>query len=182
MYQESDDKLKGSKLTDTVLFIALIAFFFIAGGLATAMRAKFDTPLPLYAVAIVFAGLIYLVYRLRIVGWRYTVFYKEPEPEYDPRFGEEIIHEDYPYPVGTVVIEKTVSAKGEILAVIKREELEALLEPGEQYNADQEAVLGPKKKEASSSVVFSRDGKTYRAYFTPSAEFKNYVRELMSTK
>lgn len=182
MYQESDDKLKGGKLMDTVLFIALIAFFFIAGGLATAMRAKFDTPLPLYAVAVIFAGLIYLVYRLRIVGWRYTVFYKEPEAEYDPRFGEEIMHEDYPYPVGTVVIEKTVSAKGEILAVIKREELIALLEPGANYAVDEEAVLGPKKKEVSSSIVFCREGRTYRAFFTPSEEFKGHVREIIDAK
>lgn len=182
MYQESDDKLRGNKRSDTILFIALIAFFFIGGGLATAMRAKFDSPLPLYAVAVVFAALLYLVYRLRIVGWRYTVFYKEPEPEYDPRFDEEIVHEDYPHPVGTVVIEKTVSAKGEILEVISREELVALLEPGAEYTADEEAVMGPRKKEASSSIIFKRDGKLYRAYFTPTDKFKELVRGLIEEK
>lgn len=182
MFQESDDKLKGTARSDTAIFIALIAAFFLIGGVATALKTRFDSPLPIYAAAAIFAGLIYLIYKLRIVGWRYTVFYKEPEPEYDPRFDEEIIHEDYPYPVGTVVIEKTVSAKGEILAVIKREELVALLEPGESFEADEEAVLGPRKREVSSSIVFRREGKLYRAFFTPSDQFKELVRGLISDR
>jgi hypothetical protein len=116
---------------------------------------------------------------MRIVGWRYTVFYKEPEAEYDARFDEYITHEDYPYPVGTVVIEKTVSAKGEILAVIKKEEFVDLLEPGADFSADDEMVYGPRKKEVSSSLIFARDGKITRIYFTPSEQFKEYVRGLM---
>ncbi|MBR0136714.1 MAG: hypothetical protein IJM18_10960 [Clostridia bacterium] len=179
MYQESDDKLKGTAKKDTLIFILLIVFFLVAGGIATILKTTFNSNAPLYAFAVLFAIALYFIYRMRIVGWRYTVFYKEPEAEYDARFDEYITHEDYPYPVGTVVIEKTVSAKGEILAVIKKEELVDLLEPGADFSADDEMVYGPRKKEASSSLIFARDGKITRIYFTPSEQFKEYVRGLM---
>ena len=182
MYQESDDKLKGTSRSDTVIFVALVAFFFIAGALATLMRSKLDSNIPLYVVAAVFGGLLYLVYRLRIVGWRYTVFHSEPETEYDPRFDEYITHEDHPYPVGTVVIERTVSAKGEIKALIYKDELVAILEPGEEFAVDEEAVLGPRRKDSSSSIVFRRNDKLYRAYFTPSDQFKKYVRDIIAAE
>ena len=179
MYQESSDKLNGSGRSDALIFIALIVFFMIAGTLATVLRAKLGSNVPLYALAVVFGALLYVVYRLRIVGWRYTVFYKEPEPEYDARFDDYITHEDYPYPVGTVVIERTVSAKGEILAVIAKDELVALLEPGEAASCDDEAVCGPKPKEKSCSIVYKHEGKTLRIYFTPTEEFKAHVRSIM---
>ena len=182
MYQESDDKLKGSSRTDTIIFITLIVFFFAAGALATVLRSKFETNLPLYALAAVFGALLYIVYRLRIVGWRYTVFYSEPKTEFDPRFNDYITHEDHPYPVGTVVFEKTVSAKGQILEVVKKEELLALLEPGEEYTVSAERVFGPKKKEASASIVFEREGKLYRVFFTPSEQFKSYVKGIISER
>ncbi|MBO6061113.1 MAG: hypothetical protein J6P98_03225, partial [Clostridia bacterium] len=71
MFQESDDKLKGTARSDTAIFIALIAAFFLIGGVATALKTRFDSPLPIYAAAAIFAVLIYLIYKLRIVGWRY---------------------------------------------------------------------------------------------------------------
>lgn len=182
MYQESDDKLRGSAGSDTFILIMLIAIFFIAGAIAAFLRAKFDSPLPMYIAGVVFAGILYLVYRLRLVGWRYTVFYEEPKPEYDPRFDEEIIHEDYPYPVGTVVIERIVSAKGEIAAVIDSSEISAILEPGASAECGEELVFGPRKKEKSSSLLVTRDGKTTRIYFTPSERFLSYVRGLTEGK
>lgn len=179
MHQESVDKLRGSVGSDTVLFIILIIFFFAAGSLATFLKAKLGSNIPLYAFAVVLGGLIILVYRLRIVGFRYTVFYKEPEPEYDARFDDYITHEDYPYPVGTVVIERIVSAKGEILEVINKDEIVKLLEPGESFAADEELVYSPRRKEKSRSMVFCREGKTVRLYFNPSDEFKKYVETVI---
>lgn len=179
MYQESDDKLKGSVKSDALLFVLLIAFFFLAGTIATVLRAKFDSNAPLYVFALVLGGLLILVYKLRIEGYRYTVFHSEPETEYDPRFDEYITHEDHPYPVGTIVIERTSSAKGEILEVIKKEELKALLEPGASFTADREIVYAPRAKEKCSSVVFEREGKTARLYFTPTDKFKEYVKAII---
>ena len=182
MYQESDDKIRGNRRSDALLFVLLIVFFLIAGTVATVLKTKFNSNAPLYALAVVFGGLLILVYRLRICGWRYTVFYKEPETEYDPRFDEYITHEDHAYPVGTVVVERTVSAKGEILAVISRDEIKALLEPGESFEADEELHYAPRKKELCSSLVYEKDGRKIRLYFTPSDEFKGYVRGLLEEK
>ncbi|MBO4562234.1 MAG: hypothetical protein J5772_01325 [Clostridia bacterium] len=179
MYQESTDKLKGSAKSDTLLFVILIAFFFLAGTVATVLRAKFNSSVPLYVLAAVFGGLLYLVYRLRLVGFRYTVFHKAPEPEYDARFDDYITHEDYPYPVGTVVVERIVSAKGTILLTLSKDELISVLAPEEQAASDEELVLCPCKKEKASSILFNRDGKTIRAYIAASDEFLGYVRGII---
>lgn len=179
MYQESEDKLRGSVLSDTVLFIVLIISFFVFGGIAALLRAKFDTPAPLYIFALIFGAALYVVYKLRIVGYRYTVFYKEPETEYDPRFDDYITHEDYPYPVGTVVIEKTVSAKGTIVEVIRKEELVAVLAPGESHAPCREKVYCPRSKDRCSSVVFKRDGEMVRAYIAASEEFRDHVKTVI---
>ena len=181
MYQESDDKLRGTKVSDAVILIALIVLFFAISAIAAALRAKFNSPIPMYVAGAFTALMLYIVYRLRLVGWRYTIFYKDPEPEYDPRFDEEIVHEDYPYPVGTVVIERTVSAKGEILAVIDKSEIECFLEPGAEYSCDDEQVFGPCKKERSSSLVVMHEGKKTRYYFTPTEEFKGYLKTVMES-
>ncbi|MCR5611990.1 MAG: hypothetical protein K6F68_09220 [Clostridiales bacterium] len=179
MHQESVDKLKGTMRSDTLLFILLIVFFFFAGSIATFLKAKFCSNIPLYVFAAVLGALIILVYKLRIVGYRYTVFYKEPEPEYDPRFDDYTTHEDYPYPVGTILIERTSSAKGEIVEIISKNEIVKFLEPGEEYAADEELRYSPAKKEKSRSLILNRNGKTVRMYFTPSDEFKKYVESML---
>ena len=180
MYQESSDKMRGGSKTDALLVIGLILFFFLAGGLATLLKSKFESNAPLYLFALIFGAAIYVIYRLRIVGWRYTVFHSEPETEYDPRFGEEITHEDYPYPVGTVVIERTVSAKGTIMEVIKPGELVTVLEPNAEYPCENEVAYSPVRKERSSSIVFTKDGVTTRAYCAVSETFKEYVKGVIA--
>lgn len=175
MYQESVDKLKGSAKSDTLLFVLLIVFFFAAGGISTFLKMKFSSNIPLYIFVLIMGGLLYLYYRLRILGYRYTVFYKEPEPEYDERFGEYMIHEDYPYPVGTFVAERTASANGTVICIIKKDQLIGLLEPGASFQADKEIVCSPRSKEKSSSLVYNEEGKKVRVYFTPSEQLKEYI-------
>ena len=157
-------------------------FFFAAGGLSTFLKAKLGSNIPLYVFAFFMAGVLYLFYRIRLVGYRYTVFHSEPETEYDPRFDEFITHEDYPYPVGSIVFERTVSAKGTIIEVVKKEELTAFLDAGTDYSSDSEIVCGPAKKEKSASVVFAREGKHYRIYFSPSEQFISYIKTILAEK
>ncbi len=175
MYQESVDKLKGGVKSDTVLFVLMIVFFFAAGGISTFLKVKFGSNIPLYVFALILVGIIYIYYRLRILGYHYTVFYKAPEPEYDPRFDDYIMHEDYPYPVGTLVIERTSSAKGTIVCVIKKEQMIELLEPGADRKADKEIMCSPKPKEKSASLIYNEEGKSIRMYFTPSDELKEHI-------
>lgn len=179
MYQESVDRMKGTAKSDTLLFILLVLFFIFAGTAATVLRKTLESDIPLYALAVLLGGMIYLIYRLRIVGYRYTVFYKEPETEYDARFDDYITHEDYPYPVGTLVFERTVSAKGTILEVVKHDEILRLLDAGAEYDSDEEFVYAPCKKEKASSIVIHRDNRTVRIYFTPSPELKKHIESII---
>lgn len=176
MYQESSDRMRGGSKADALLVIGLIVFFFLAGGLATMLRSKFGSNAPLYLFALIFGAALYFIYRIRIVGWRYTVFHSEPETEYDPRFDEYITHEDHPYPVGTIVIERTVSAKGAITEVINPGELAAVLAPGESAACDREVSMSPIAKERSSSLIFVRGGVRTRVYCALSDTFIAYAK------
>ena len=179
MHQESTDKMKGSAFSDTVLFIILIAFFFLAGSAATFLKMKFGSNIPLYVFAVVLGALMVLIYKLRLTGYRYTVFYKAPEPEFDERFNDYITHEDYPYPVGTVVVESISSAKGKVLEVINRDELVEILEPGAEFSPDEELDYSPVSVKKSRSLVFKRGGKTVRMYLNATDEFKKYVETVL---
>ena len=111
MFQESVDRSHGSSKSDLILFLILVAAFFGIGGIVLLLESKINSTIPRYAfIALVLAG-VYLIYRYRLIGYRYTVFYEAPKPVYDARFDDMMIHEDYPYPVGTVVFERIVSAK-----------------------------------------------------------------------
>ena len=112
MYQQSVDRSGGSQKSDLILFIVLIIAFFAVGAVVMYLEKLFDSNVPRYVFIGLVLAAIYAIYRLRIIGFRYTVFYKEPETVYDPRFDDMITHEDYPYPVGTIVFERIVSAKG----------------------------------------------------------------------
>ena len=182
MYQESTDRMRGGSRSDALLVVALILFFFLAGGLATVLKNTFQSNAPLYLFALLFGGALYLIYRLRIVGWRYTVFHSEPETEYDPRFDDYITHEDHPYPVGTVVIERTVSAKGTIAEVINPGELIAVLAPNEEYACDKELMASPFKKERSASLVYEREGIKTRIYCALSDTFMDYAKAITEAK
>ena len=180
MYQESDDKMKGSALKDTVLIILLIAAFFAIGAIAAKLRSGFDNNLPIYVFGILCALCVYLVYRLRVVGYRYTVFYEPPKAEYDARFDDYIMHEDYPYPVGTFVVERTVSAKGEILITVDKADMLRLLAPGERFDeVDETLNYSCHSKSKAHSLLFKDGSRIIRLYFSPSAELRGYINMLI---
>ena len=132
MFQESVDRSHGSSRSDLLLFLVLIAAFFTVGAVVFALENKFGSSVPRYFFIAAVLAALYLVYRLRIVGYRYTIFYEAPKPVYDARFDDMMLHEDYPYPVGTVVFERIVSAKGSVLYAIDRKDIECVLKPGEE--------------------------------------------------
>ena len=185
MFQESIDKFGNSSWKDILLFVLLIVVFFSVGGVVLYLEKVFGgTKAPRYIyIAIAFVA-IYLIYRFRILGFRYTVFYKAPKPEFDPRFNDMMLHEDYPYPVGTVVFEKTASAKGKILAAVSRDRIKAFLKPGEKY-AEPEKIsdtmnLSCGKIEKAHSIVYEKDGKLCCIYFKPSQKFTEYIDCIMA--
>lgn len=184
MFQESVDRSHGSSRSDLILFLMLVVAFFAVGGIVLYLEKKFGSTIPRYVFIALVLAAVYAVYRLRLIGYRYTIFYEAPKPVYDPRFDDMMIHEDYPYPVGTVVFERIVSAKGTIIDTIDRSEIEALAKPGE--TADGFAVnggtanLGCRKPEKAYSLYYRRDGKLNLIYFDPSKEFLGYLDRIMN--
>lgn len=122
--------------SDLILFIVLIIAFFAVGAVVMYLEKLFDSNVPRYVFIGLVLAAIYAIYRLRIIGFRYTVFYKEPETVYDPRFDDMITHEDYPYPVGTIVFERIVSAKGTTIETLCGGDVVAVCAPGGRYSGE----------------------------------------------
>ena len=184
MFQESIDKFGNSSWKDILLFVLLIIVFFSVGAVILYLeKALGGTHAPRYIYIAISLLAVYLIYRFRIVGFRYTIFYKTPKPEYDPRFNDMMLHEDYPYPVGTIVFEKTESAKGKILAAVSREQISAFLKPGEQYDESDKISeslnLSSGKIEKAHTLIYDKDGKICRIYFKPSEEFIKYINIIL---
>ncbi len=183
MFQESVDRSHGSSKSDLILFLVLIAAFFTVGAIVFWLENKFGSSIPRYVFIAAVLAALYLVYRLRIVGYRYTVFYEAPKPVYDARFDDMMLHEDYPYPVGTVVFERIVSAKGTVLLTVDRSEIECLLKPGETSpgpSPDAVYNLACRKAEQAHSLFFRKDGRLVLVLFDPSEEFLGYVGRIMA--
>ncbi len=184
MYQQSVDRSGGSQKSDLILFIVLIIAFFAVGAVVMHLEKLFDSNVPRYVFIGLVLAAIYAVYRLRIIGFRYTVFYKEPETVYDPRFDDMITHEDYPYPVGTIVFERIVSAKGTIIETLCGSDIVAVCTPGSEYSGENassiidSANVSCRKTERAYSVVYKKGGALHRIFFNPDEEFLNHVRRI----
>ena len=174
MFQLSVDRSHGNSKFDLFLFISLIVLFFGGGAIMLALEKALASSIPRYVFFACALAVLFVIYRVRIVGYRYTVFYEAPKPVYDPRFDDMMLHEDYPYPVGTLVFERIVSAKGTILFTVDRSEIVALALPGEaagDFTEDQSLNLACQKEQESHSLYFRKDGKLIRLYFAPDEEF-----------
>ena len=183
MFQESVDRSHGSSKSDLILFLVLIAAFFTVGAIVFWLENKFGSSIPRYVFIAAVLAALYIVYRLRIVGYRYTVFYEAPKPVYDARFDDMMLHEDYPYPVGTIVFERIVSAKGTVLLTVDKSEIECLLKPGETspgLSPDAVYNLACRKAEQAHSLFFRKDGRLVLVLFDPSEEFLGYVGRIIT--
>lgn len=183
MFQQSVDRSRGTAKSDLMLFIWLVIGFFAVGAVVLYLEKLFSSSVPRYLFIALALGALYLIYRLRLVGFRYTIFYKEAEPVYDPRFDDIILHEDYQYPVGTIVFERIVSAKGSTILTVDQKNIVALTTPGGSgapaaeisHSADYSCT----KSEKAYSLYFKKDGALCRVLFAPDAEFLKCYREML---
>lgn len=183
MFQQSVDRSRGTARSDLWLFIWLVVGFFAVGAIVLYLETLFSSTIPRYVfIGIAFAAL-YLIYRMRLVGYRYTIFYKEAEPVYDPRFDDMMLHEDYQYPVGTIVFERIVSAKGAILLTIDKKDIIALASPDEAFTPDapiaHSADYSCTKSDRAHSLYFYRNGEVCRVLFAPDSEFLDCYKQMM---
>lgn len=182
MFQQSVDRSRGTAKSDLMLFVWLVVGFFAIGAVVLYLEKLFSSSIPRYAFIALALGALYLIYRLRLVGYRYTIFYKEAEPVYDPRFDDMILHEDYQYPVGTIVFERIVSAKGNILLTVDKNDIIKLAAPGEAAPASEilhSADYSCTKIEKAHCLYFKKDGAVCRVLFAPDTEFLDCYRQMV---
>lgn len=183
MFQQSVDRSRGTAKSDLMLFVWLVVGFFAVGAVVLYLEKLFSSSVPRYVFIALALGALYLIYRLRLVGFRYTVFYKEAEPVYDPRFDDMILHEDYQYPVGTIVFERIVSAKGNIILTVDKKDIIALTAPGESFarfgEVSHSADYSCTKIDKAYSLYFNRNGEICRVLFAPDAEFLSCYKQML---
>lgn len=183
MFQQSVDRSRGTAKSDLMLFVWLVVGFFAVGSVVLYLEKLFSSNIPRYVFIGIALAALYLIYRIRLVGYRYTIFYKEAEPVYDPRFDDMILHEDYQYPVGTIVFEHISSAKGNILLTVDRNDIIALVAPGESFNAPSPiahtADYSCTKAEKAHTLYFKKDGEACSVRFAPDAEFLDCYRIML---
>ena len=183
MFQQSVDRSHGTARSDLWLFIWLVFGFFAVGAAVLCLETLFSSTIPRYVFIGIALAALYLIYRLRLVGYRYTLFYKEAEPVYDPRFDDMMLHEDYQYPVGTIVFERIVSAKGAIILTVCKNDIIALKAPNEAFAPDavivHSADYSCTKSEKAHSLYFHKDGEVCRVLFAPDEEFLDCYKQMM---
>lgn len=209
MLQENARGHKSSMLSDFILMVVLLVVILF-------MRViyNFVLTLPYYQffIGLIFAILVFLlvlVYKKRIVSYRYTVFSTYVDPEEDrvvfidddgnelDEFGDPVkkagdeldAYGDPMKPqkgpeIGTLVFERMVGDKGKIAEVIEPCNVLAILEPDEDIPEE----LKPKRS-MSMTVLSRRTGHKliYNSakgrdciYFHPSDNFINTLRKTLN--
>lgn len=181
MYQQSVDKASLSAKKDLIFFIILIVTFFVCGAIMLYLENVLNSHIPRYVfIAAVLIG-IYIFYRLRLIGFRYTVFYKELEPIYDPRFDAFKPVESYPYPVGTLIFERIVSAKGTIIKKLDVRDIISFekYDRNSKYETKSVYCLVAGKDTEAYSLVFRDGEKESMIIFSPDSEFIQHINDLI---
>lgn len=181
MYQQSVDKASLSAKKDLLFFIILVVTFFVCGAFMLYLENVLNSRIPRYVfIAAILIG-IYIFYRLRLIGFRYTVFYKELEPVYDPRFDANKPVESYPYPVGTLIFERIVSAKGTIIKKVDVRDIISFKKNEQNSKPETKSVyyLTAGKNAEAYSLVFYDGEKESTIIFSPDSEFVQHLNELI---
>ncbi len=193
MYQQPLQNQKNSSKLDLLLFILFI-------GIALFMRqiTDFFTALPApwntagqILLFLMFIGICLFVYKRRLCSYRYTViFAPAPEGELDP-YGNPL---EWPWPIGTVLFERMVSNKGNLVEEVPPAELLALLSPGQApesgllenggkkpnyFNTTRMTRYSAKK---AHTLVFRRKGKIRYIAFHPDETMCGHIETLLAAK
>lgn len=179
MYQQKVQRQGNSaKLDFVLLFIFIMVVFFARqiSSLAAALPAPFNIIVQIFLLGAIIAALLW-VYEKRICSFRYSVVY---DPAANTENDENA--EPLPYKKGTLIFERMVADKGKIVECVTRDEIVALLKPGETYpegipftRAGALTTLGAK---ASHTLIFRRNGKLHSLLFAPDEEFLKRFAEI----
>jgi len=178
MYQQTAQRRGNSaKLDFVLLFIFIMVVFFARqiSSLAAALPAPLNIIVQVFLLGAIIAALLW-VYEKRICSFRYSVVY-DPAANAE---GEENA-EPLPYKKGTLIFERMVADKGKIVECVTRDEIVALLKPGEAYHEGipftRAGALSTLNAKASHTLIFRRNGKLHSLRFAPDGEFLKRMEE-----
>lgn len=178
MYQQKAQRQGNSAKLDFVLLLIFILVVFFArqiSSLAAALPAPFNIIVQIFLLGAIIAALLW-VYEKRICSFRYSVVY-DPAAHAE---GEENA-EPLPYKKGTLIFERMVADKGKIVECVTRDEIVALLKPGEAYPEGipftRAGALSTLNAKSSHTLIFRRDGKLHSLRFAPDEEFLKRMEE-----
>lgn len=182
MLQESQEK-RATRALDLLLAVALILLVLFVGAIsrAAALYAQQGiVKLVLFSAFVIAGGLFYTK---RLLSYRYTYFYEEPEP------GSE-----YPFPIGTLLFEQMVGDRAQTCEVIDADEMIALLAPAQgcasigyislasdgkpPHVRKRQMTTGPRHK--AHALLFCRQGKYYFLYFNPSPQMARLLGDAIA--
>lgn len=178
MYQQKAQRQGNSaKLDFVLLFIFIMVVFFARqiSSLAAALPAPFNIIVQVFLLGAIIAALLW-VYEKRICSFRYSVVY-DPAANAEGKENAEPL----PYKKGTLIFERMVADKGKIVECVTRDEIVALLKPGEAYHEGipftRAGALSTLNAKASHTLIFRRNGKLHSLRFAPDEEFLKRMEE-----
>ncbi|MDO5112656.1 MAG: hypothetical protein Q4E65_10155 [Clostridia bacterium] len=182
MLQERLDNDKSTPKSDLILVIALLFLIIFARYILVLLRS-----LPYGGMwqLLILAGLIYaayMVYKKRLIGYRYTLTYEEPAADDLDAFGER---RSNPYPLGSFLVERMVADKGKVYEAVSADEYIALLAPGEAAQAlpaDKKIktlYLTIMPRATAHTLLFQRENTVYKLLFSPSAKFADTFQTML---
>lgn len=192
MYQFHLKEGKASSAADLLLvvFFVLVAVFMrpIVDALSS-VPAPFGGILKIFMM-LLFVGVCCFFYSFRLCSYRYTVIHAPRQDDEPDQYGNKA---EWPWPVGTVVVEKMVSDKGKIIDVIAPDELTAFVRPEEadayfsahsdvrRRSLRSERYCRPFGKNAAY-LIYRRSGSLRAAAFRPDETFAAHLETLLRIK
>lgn len=192
MYQYHTQEGKSSSASDLLLVVFFVAVAFGMRpivDLLSAVPAPFGGILKI-ALVVLFVGICYFFYAFRLCSYRYTVIHSPRRDDEPDRYGNKA---EWPWPVGTVVVEKMVANKGSIIEEITPDELTGFIRAGEadaffaahpEINRDAlraERYTRPFEKKRSY-LIFRRNDALRAAAFCPDETFAEHLETLLRIK
>ena len=188
MLQERNE-VHSTKTIDLLLIVALLLIATLARFLVNAASAVGWGGVVQLVVFVLMIGLCFLLYKKRLSSYRYTLYYKEPDPEELDAFGQPVRN---PYPTGTLIAERMLGDKVKSAEIILPKDMVALLKPGasaigiilpdsgEKAPKLHDAVVTTGRKATAHSLIFHQNRNYYRLVFHPSQEMAQLLKDIIA--
>lgn len=170
MHEEMTQSDRSSKKRDTILVIVLIAAIIFANAATSYLSQYMSHYIPQGLTILMLLGLVYYVYKMRIVSYGYVFVYREPDPEEDiDEFGNPL---KFPYPAGTFAFAYLVSVKASKVYTVDMKDVLGIFAPDEPLPDGEYLykVMTSAKKQNSYKLLSKSDGTATCWYFSPSKE------------